>query len=278
MKTFQILESASSKYSLHPQEDYLLASQRYPIFVVADGVTLELDSLGRYPVLSGVAEAARIFCEVIVQEAESQYEQFGQTDAEAVFRKANQAVGKYNLAQGRIKDKINFWDFDLLAATGAFVVIKNQIVYWASMCDAYAASFDEFGKNKFWSPECWPRLRRNLPDNWNTIAENERKKIIRRVYRNGVNEKGELIGYGVITGEENAVRYLSGGSFLINSGDIIAIFTDGFENYMKLPEFIDLFVSWPDDLEAKVRQFTSQKSQENPKEFGQERSLITVKL
>ena len=39
--------------ALHPQEDYLLVSPHSPIFVVADGVTLERDPAGQYPYPSG---------------------------------------------------------------------------------------------------------------------------------------------------------------------------------------------------------------------------------
>jgi len=275
MKFFQILEKSSSH--LHPQEDYLLTSQKSPIFAVADGVTLGLDQNGHYPNPSGAGEVAKIFCEEVIKIAEINYASFSERDLEAVFKKANLSVGEYNFFYGRTKDKINFKDFDLFAATGAFIVIKDQIVYWASICDSYVAHFDALGTNKLESPKCWLRLCHNLPDNWNIITNHEREKIIRRVYRNGVNEKGELIGYGVITGEKNAVRYLNSGSFLISLGDMVAIFTDGFENYIKLPEFVDLFVSWPEDLEAQVKSFTSQKSQENLKDFGQERSLIVIK-
>src|SRR4051812_36517612 len=69
----------------HPQEDYLLQSGKYPIFVVADGVTLKRDKEGRYPNPSGSAELAKIFCQAIIREAERMYETFTEGDLKALF-------------------------------------------------------------------------------------------------------------------------------------------------------------------------------------------------
>ncbi len=262
-----------------PREDYHAASDIYPIFVVADGVTLELDSSGRYPDPSGAGEAARIFCEEAVKTAESLYGDFTAADLEKVFEGANEAVGEYNKAQGRTKDKLNFWDIDLFTATAAFAVIKEGTVFWASMCDSFAVHFDSSGNLKFKSPECWSLLRREkLPADWADIALDERKKIIRRVYRNGLDETGEITGYGVITGEKAAVKYLNTGSFTPAEGELAMLMTDGFEHYLGLPEFVDLFKRWPGDLEAQVRRFTAEKALGDPRNFGLERTLIAIRF
>jgi hypothetical protein len=138
--------------------------------------------------------------------------------------------------------------------------------------------FNKKGKLKFCSPECWSNLRKNLPANWAEIPEDERKKTIRKIYRNGVDKKGNLIGYGVVTGEKTVEKYLNCGKFPIEAGDMIAVLSDGFENYMKLPEFIDMFKKWQNDLENQVKRFTAKKSLADPKKFGHERTLIVVKI
>lgn len=293
LKVFKILEPPSKEFLerilsqrrlkpekykdyIHPQEDYLLQSERYPIFAVADGVTLELDKNGNYPRPSGASEAARIFCEEIVKEAEKIYDKFGEAEIEPIFKKANDAVGEYNRANGRTKETINFWDFDLFAATAAFAAIKDETVFWGSICDSYVAHFDKNGRLKFKSPECWPRMRRHLPADWEAMGEKEKRIMTRKIYRNGLDEHGNLIGYGVITGEEAALKYFNSGAFKAEPGDLIFLFTDGFEKHLELPEFIDLFKEWPINLESKVKEFTAQKIKENPEEFGRERSLIAL--
>jgi len=96
----------------------LLQSGKYPIFAVADGVTIELDKNNNYPNSSGAGEVAKIFCERAIKEAEKIYEQFDEFKIRQVFKKANAAVEVYNRTQERSKKTSNFWDFDLLAATG----------------------------------------------------------------------------------------------------------------------------------------------------------------
>jgi hypothetical protein len=48
-----------------PQEDYLLVSQKYPIYVVADGVSLNMDEKVPYPADSGAGELAKLFLSLI---------------------------------------------------------------------------------------------------------------------------------------------------------------------------------------------------------------------
>ncbi len=262
-----------------PREDYHAASMKYPIFAVADGVTLEPGPDGKYPDPSGAGEAARIFCTEIIKSAESLYQHFTAGDLEKVFEDANRAVGEYNKAQGRTPDKLDYWHTDLFAATGACAVVKDGIVFWATMCDSFAAYFGHSGELKFKSPECWSLLRREkLPAGWADIALDERKKIIRRVYRNGVNETGEITGYGVITGEPAAIKYLNTGWLKPAEGELVMLLTDGFENYLRLPEFVDLFLKWPVDIDAAVRRLTAQKSLDNPRDFGLERTLIAIRF
>jgi len=262
--------------ALHPQEDYLLVSPHSPIFVVADGVTLERDPAGQYPYPSGAGVVARIFCEETVKHSEACYPHFTQESVPQIFRAANHAVGAYNTAQGRTKASSNFWDFDLFAATGAFVILQGGTAYWAAIADAFVLQLSEEGAVKFHSPGPWGNVEAHLPANWRELPADRRMRLLRSRYRNGVNEQGELIGYGVITGEETAGRYLHYGTLALAEGDFLAVCTDGFEPYMHLPEFIALLTRGGEGLGLRVKQFTAAKGQEDPEQFGQERSLILI--
>jgi hypothetical protein len=294
LKIFKILEPASKEFLeialkqrnpdlvkltdyVHFQEDCLLPSEKYPIFAVADGVTLEFGNDGFYPIPSGASEVAHIFCEKVIEEAERRFGNFSKKDIKVIFDKSNKAVGDYNLKNGRTKKTINFWDFDLFAATAAFAVIKNDKVFWASICDSFVACFDKSGKLKFKSPACWALIKKKQPRSKKAMSEQEKRIMVRKVYRNGIDEEGNLIGYGVVTGEKVAAKYLNSGVIELKQGAIITLFTDGFEEYLKLPEFINLFKKWPADLEGKVKKFTAKKSKKEPQKFGHERSLIVVK-
>lgn len=272
------IELRNASKRAHAQEDFLAVSKKYPIFAVADGVTLETGPDGVYPKVSGAGSAAEIFCKTIVKEIEKIYKNFGAADLKKVFAKANAAVGKYNRSRGRFKDKLNYGDFDLFAATAAFAVIKEGMVYWASICDSAVVHFSKDGQLKFKSKDDWNVIRENLPPDWLKIPSSERKKIIRKTYRNGVSPDGRLIGYGVVTGEKAAERYLNTGKFAVAAGEVVMIFSDGFENYLKLGEFTKLFLNWPRGLKSKLKKITRHKAVDDPSSFGRERALIAIKF
>lgn len=258
---------------VHPQEDYLLVSTKYPVFTVADGVTLEFGDDKTYPVPSPAGDVSRIFCEQVIKEGEKQYKTVTKDSIASIFRTANAAVGDYNKRKERTKETINFWDIDFFSATAAFGMIKENTLYWGSICDSYVLHFNGKGKLIFKSP--YPAL------GWNKVKAKEpqeKQKIYRRNYRNKVNERGEPMGYGVVTGEETAEYYLQRGSFPLHKGAIIFFVTDGFEPYLKLKDFITLFKTWPEDLKEKVKAFTRIKSKENPARFSHERSLIALSI
>ena len=166
----------------------------------------------------------------------------------------------------------------MFAATGALAMIKNNMVYWATICDSSILRFDQNGHLVFRSPNDWDNLRKNLPENWVSIPPADRKKIIRKKYRNGMDKNDHPIGYGVITGEKNAEKYLNSGKFPAVSGDVIFIITDGFENHIGLENFVKLFLDWPKNLKSKFKKTTRDQAVANSDKFGHERTLIAVKI
>jgi len=283
LKTVSALDSfgveidEKGKY-FHPREDFLAASKKLSIFAVADGVTLELNERGSYPKPSGAGAVAKIFCRAIVQEIEKAYSRLTVPGLKKVFAKANSAVAKYNRSHGRAPGRLDYWSYDLFAATAAWAAVKENQVYWSTLCDSSLACFDGHGRIKFKSPDCWETYRKNLPSDWTKLPEAERKKIARRVYRNGVNARGELIGYGVVTGEKAAERYLKYGRFTVDKGDVVFVFSDGFEGYIGQPDFVKMFADWSSGLTKKVKVYTADKSLKNPSGFGRERTLIALKF
>lgn len=267
----------------HPQEDYLLVSKKFSIFVVADGVTLECGEGGVYPHFSGAGEIARIFCQAVIQAAEERYHSFCEQDLKEIFSIGNKAAEAFNISQGRVKGAINYWDIDLFAATTAFALIKENKLYWWTLCDAGITVFDAQKYRIYSSPLAWPRERREkylLSDvTLKNVAPPERRKMIRRIYRNGINEKGECIGYGVVTGEPAASKYLETGTVLLSPGDTVVAYTDGFEHYLSLPVFVEKFLAWTDGtISNEVESVATQAIKEDPERYGQERSLIAIHI
>lgn len=244
MQYFSIIEQPT-KYLpesyQHPQEDYLIASDSPPVFVVADGVTLNfkkiIEKKLKYPDPSPAGEVAKIFCEAIIKNASEKYEKIDELQIIEIFRIANNEVKKYNERFGKSDISGNITGF--YAATGAFVVIKNDKAYWASICDAFVAHFDKNMNIKFIS-------------------------------------SGLCSPYAVINGEERMVEYLKKGVFNLEINDRIFVFTDGFEYYVKNPDFLKIFKDWSDNLKERIEEFSKEMIRKDPEHYGRERSLIAV--
>lgn len=268
------------KSEIHPQEDFLLSSNKYPIFVVADGVTLIQFFIEKkpYPNPSPAGDVARIFCKALLKAAEDKYESFTESDIKEIFKLGNKSVEKYNQEHGRTKEMVDFWNNDFYAATAAFAIIKDNIVYWGSVCDSYVAHFH--GKNlSFRSPDCNAKTEAETsPFAEDSSDQKAKAKYTWSIKRNGINDAGKLVGYGVVTGEEAANRYLNFGKFEVKQDDLIAIFTDGFEDYIHLPKFISIFKDWPHNIEQHIKEFTIIKIKEDPDKFGRERSLHVISV
>lgn len=258
-----------------PQEDYLFISKKYPIFVVADGVTLRPKKSKKYPNPSGAAKAAEIFCKTVISEAEKKYNRFEEQDLMNVVEAGNKAVADYNISEGRTKETINYLDFDLFSATTAFLLIKGKKAYWWSLCDSGVVILNKFGEWIFSSPSLSPTKGKFLPKGWNKMKPDKRA-IIMHGYRNKLRKNGELLGYGVVDGEKEALNYLNFGVIDLNSGDLAIVYTDGFEHYLKLDKFNKIFIEWPQDLEQKLEVLMDKEIKNSRTKYGLERSLIAA--
>ena len=235
------LPKDKAKDFFHPPEDYLLAIDSPPIFVVADGVTLNFKKLietnQKYPNPSPAGIVAKIFCESIVKIVKEKYNNLDEKEIAEIFRAANNEVKKYNEKVGKSDICGNITGF--YAATGAFLIIKENKAYWATINDSFVAHFDKDMKLKFMS-------------------------------------SGVCSTYAVINGEERMVNYLEKGIFYLEKDDRLFVFTDGFENYMKDENFLKIFKDWKDDLSEKIKQYSEKMNLQDPRKYGEERSLIAI--
>ena len=235
------LKEYSLKIYHRPQEDYLLTSDFPPVFVVADGVTLKweklIESNQKYPNPSPAGEVAKIFCETIIKRVAEKYSEFDEGKIIEVFKEANAEVKRYNEKIGKTDISGNITGF--YAATGSFIVIKNNKAYWASICDAFVIHFDKDMNVKFIS-------------------------------------SGNCSPYAVINGEKKMVNYLEKGVFDLENGDCLFVFTDGFEHYVKNTEFLKIFKNWDESLKERIAEFSRVMNLKDPDKYGHERSLIAI--
>ncbi len=225
----------------HPQENYLIASNSPPIFVVSDGVTLNFKKLvednQKYPNPSPAGEVAKVFCEVAIKSATEKYGEFDASQIVEVFKEANSEVKRYNEKVGKSDISGNITGF--YAATGSFIIVKNDKAYWTSICDAFAAHFDKDMNVKCMS-------------------------------------SGICSPYAVINGEEKMANHLEKGVFDLESGDRLFVFTDGFEHYTRNADFLEIFKNWDDGLKERITAFSKAMNLKDPENYGHERSLIAI--
>lgn len=225
----------------HPQEDFLIALDEPPVFVVSDGVTLNftklIESNTKYPDPSPAGDVAKIFCEAVAQYVKEKFETFSEKNIVDVFKHANFQVHDYNEKVG--KTDISGNQTGYYSATGSFVIVKDNKAYWASICDSFIAHFDKEMNLKFMtSGLCKP--------------------------------------YAVINGEERMVEHLERGVLDLEMGDRTFVFTDGFEYYMQNPDFLELFKEWNGNLKERIAEFSKETNLKDPEKYGHERSLIAV--
>ena len=257
--------------STYPQEDYAVIDDQYPIFAVADGVTLDVAAGESYPEDSGAAQVARIFCETAVVSGRTLYNELNKDYLRTIFRTANTAVGVYNDSKDRRKETLDYGHFDLFSTTAAFAAIQDDTLHWFSLCDSYVFVLNA-GSVRMASPDPWKQMH-EVWKKLKKLDQLERKTIIRRDYRNGI---GKYSGYGVATGEVESELYLEEGTFKLRRGDVVVLCTDGFEPYFRLPEFISLLTRWPRSIQKDVRTFSKQMGKDVPEKFGTERTLLAI--
>lgn len=260
------------QYKNWPQEDSFSFSKKFPVFCVTDGVTLDPKIENGYPNPSGAFLVADIFAKTFVKVVEKKIKNFNLKILKSIFDLGNKEAGKINKRYGRLKNKINYLDFDLFAATAGMAIIVESKLFWGTIADSFVAVFNKNGQQKFCSPDGWRyfHLSKYLP-------ETEKKIYIRKKLRNGFTNN-EKIGYGVITGEAKAVKYLDYGIQNLQQGDIILIGTDGFVDYLQLPEFVNVVVNLDKNTNAKLLKLENKLIKSNPSKYGHERTLIIVKI
>lgn len=256
----------------HPIEDRLLISDKYPIYAVADGVTLALKDKEYYPDPSPVAEVAEIFCKTAVEESEQIYNDLTSDGILKVFKEANTKLGEYNKKHAHKSP-----DQDLFHTTASLAVVKENRVYWGNVGDSEINLFSRDKRRLFQTPRMQKGYTNHPPER-EKMAVHEKMKLDRALGRNKISQDGYLLGYGVLTGESAALNYVDYGAVAYAKENLLFVITDGFTPYLELPKFINLFLEWPKDIEKVVRGFTQEMANKNPELFGKERSIIVVKL
>lgn len=223
------------EFSWH-NEDSFLASRRFPIYAVADGVTMP--ALHELLVPSESKLAADKFCKKSIEFLEKHFKALSPKTIKSAYECAGMEMKKLNAGR-RHK----------LSATAALAAVKNGEIFGSRVCDCGFAVIRK-GGILFKTPEFWSHLK-----------STGKKR------------------YGTINGDAISLKYIDMYRLKYKSGDILALFTDGFENHFENREFVYLFADKHfENIKNKIKKFDAKLVNRGAEKFGHERTLLVAKL
>ncbi len=257
------------KFNKKPNEDYFLVSSKYPIFVIGDGVTQSLFEDGKYAYPAGARVASQIFCHSVLEYIEKNFEPKKEI-IEKAFDFANERIWQLNLVEGMV-EKLDYDIYDLFDTVGVTAFLINSQLFYGFVGDCGLAIFDKNNFLKFETKDlvlpAKERAKRKYP-NWEKIPKRERTKIMHKEFRNCPSG----LGYGSFTGEKGVKKYYRIDKKILKEKDLVVLFSDGFREYLKFPEFVEILRKGD---KKSLEEFSFKKAKENPKIFGTDRTLIS---
>jgi len=241
---FTIHQSDSRKgRESRPSEDYSLCKRG--VFAVFDGVTLLYQK--PYPRPSPAAEAAKIGATTVVRTIlDGKSAREGRALIESSFVAANEEIRKLNEKLGIDSRTVDHIGKQYAAAVGCFGFIKDKRFYFGQINDCGITSFDPQGK---WETDIIlnqvPLLKHLAKmegaGRFEAGSREEHIYVRSRIVNNPqVTHEEERIGFGVMTGEDQARSFLRVGVINLYRGQTIVLYSDGFIPLMRDPEFTKL--------------------------------------
>lgn len=272
MKVFTATYTDAVKFNRKPNEDFFLLSKKYPIFALADGVTQSRFEDGTYAYPAGARAAAQIFCHSFVEFVEENFKADKKIISEA-FDFANKRIRDLNKQEGMV-EKLDYVVYDYFDTVGVTGFLLKDKLFYSYVGDCGLAVFDKNNKRKFKTKDMVePAVKKakSIYKNWAEMTQNERTKIMHRDFRNNPSGKG----YGSFSGEPGVKKYYKIDFFKPVFGDLIVFYSDGFVEYLKLPEFIEILRAG--DKKA-LDNFALNKAKEDNNRFGTDRTFISIKF
>lgn len=271
-------------------EDSYSFSFKYPIFAVADGIAIRGNGNKKFPKISPARKAADIFIINSIKLLEKEYENLEENIIFDIFKKTNEKIKFFNNKLLRNK-KINYWDIDYAHISASCVAIKNNFLYYGNIGENFIFIFRNGKKIFATKPIGWHHRKEFNPDFENIepffikasrdrieeiknlgekLKPQDFERLGRKYFRNKVakikvNKKFKILpyGYGVLTGENNALYFLEYGKLELKKNDIIVIGSDGALPYFESKAFKEFTKNWN---YRKFLEFIKEERKKDPKE------------
>lgn len=260
MAQTKTIHNWKAKLIRFPQEDFSLIGKtsiketEEIVLSIADGVTKDckngevadkslkgLKNIAmHYPNPSPAFFAAHTFCYTITSQLSNILNPPEPTDIKNSFK----------LANNYIKNLWPFSEIDFLAndypgCTAATCVYDKEtnLISWGFISDCGLALFDANGNLKERTPNQGPHSKEKnsflekvvkIHGGW---TNSEARKQIRSMYRNNPYHEA---GFGVLTGQPEALKFVNVGTWNAKPGDHLFLYTDGMENTIYSPNSVQI--------------------------------------
>ena len=276
MKYFAATYGDLVKFDKKPNEDFYLTSKKFPIFIVADGVTQSHFDDGTYAFPNGAKEAAEIFCYKTLDILERELNNdLSEKDIRKVFVKAfdaaNGEIKKLNIKYG-IDKKMNYVEYDWFDTVAVAGLIVKDKLFYGYVGDCGLIIFNEANNKQFKTKDMVAPAVRNFTEIYEKngiLPLKERTLVIHKNFRNNPDKKG----YGSFSGEEGVKNYYKFGTEKLNKNDLVVFYTDGFVGYLKDRNFIKAIRQ---ENKKELNKCVSAKTKQNPKKYGTDRTLVSI--
>jgi serine/threonine protein phosphatase PrpC len=208
----------------HPNEDFVLADETSGVFIVLDGVT-RTNFPDKYPDPSPAAQASEKFAvaahsrllELLPDNAGAET---SRNALEMAVRSGNRAVERLN--QDLFGGDINYLDRDFAGTVGIVGVLRGENLYFAYLGDVRGYALRASGSVDLFTEIQTSKVSalRQGPDGW---ADSTTLKIRSEIRNN----KNHDMGFGVFTGESQALDFVKFGVLPLKSLEAVLFATDG---------------------------------------------------
>ena len=277
MKYFSATYTDFVKFNKKPNEDFHLISKKHQIFIIADGVTqsqfLAGKYKGEYAFPAGAKMAAQIFCQSVLEFLEKNFnskKKKFEVLIKQAFDSVNQKIRKLNIHEG-LDRRLNYLEYDLFDTVGIVGFISGNSIYYGYVGDCGLVIFDKNNKLKFQTDNdvlLAVKRAKKIYKNWQSFLQEKQTLIFHRDFRN--NPNGE--GYGSFSGEDGVKKYYKINKKVLEPGDLVIFYSDGFINYFKFKKFIEILRKQD---KKTLNNFSLTKAKENHKKYGTDRTLIS---
>jgi len=254
-----------------PNEDYFIIDNDLGFAILADGVTRSRNKYGEYP--KGSTIAPKLACEKVHDyiRCRTKIDTSPKVILEDSARKANNEVWQANIAFN-IPRNIDYDSIDYLGTTLCVLWIhrreEKMLAVLGFIGDSIAIHIPKDGQARLLTRDQVAPCHRYSKPFFESLVKKEglsqeaakRKRLIfqRKEARNKTSARdpdGNLIGYGVLTGEDEAMNFLEIQKLMLCTGDKIIMASDAInvlseKNLTGEPEKIEHY--------AKVIDLTSQ--------------------